>query len=479
MSLSKQKTNHFENLCYDVVNYICEYLNDRDRLRFNNLNKKNYIEYKFKNTTDIVTSFRNYKLNISNLIESTTIKNLSNANYSWIYFNSKRYSLIIYIIFINKLIIDNSEDFRFNTDSMFIKSKYISEVYPIIKYIITSGWFKFEEEYNKVDKTTPLYLLIDTYLKFNDNSTISFNTKNQKYIDNINNILYNIIKLVLNYGNDGIFKKVKKETIFSRAVYFGNNEKKIKLAKLLLKKNIDINEIDGYNKTALQWCCRKTDNLPIIQYLLDNGADINKMDNGTSCLYSCLYHHDNYGNDVKKNNIKLFDYLIKNGANMYKFIDIKRSRIINGYRNLLEYILLYRLFSQENKKKLIQILVENDYNFNTLLPYRKKMILMLDINDTMRKWLLKNCNINVNIEITEGLYDNYLDYAIQNQRIGFTRMLMKNGINKTIITKELEKYPENLDNKYKTYIIINNKEKINKKHKKIIELLLLYKNKCT
>ena len=97
----------------------------------------------------------------------------------------------------------------------------------------------------------------------------------------------------------------------------------------------------------------------------------------------------------------------------------------------------------------------------------------------MRKWLLKNCNINVNIEITEGLYDNYLDYAIQNQRIGFTRMLMKNGINKTIITKELEKYPENLDNKYKTYIIINNKEKINKKHKKIIELLLLYKNKCT
>ena len=203
------------------------------------------------------------------------------------------------------------------------------------------------------------------------------------------------------------------------------------------------------------------------------------MDNGTSCLYSCLYHHDNYGNDVKKNNIKLFDYLIKNGANMYKFIDIKRSRIINGYRNLIEYILLYRLFSQENQKKLIQIMVENDYNFNTLLPYRKKMILMLDINDTMRKWLLKNCNINVNIEITEGLYDNYLDYAIQNQRIGFTRMLMKNGINKTIITKELEKYPENIDNKYKTYIIINNKEKINKKHKKIIELLLLYKNKCT
>ena len=56
---------------------------------------------------------------------------------------------------------------------------------------------------------------------------------------------------------------------------------------------------------------------------------------------------------------------------------------------------------------------------------------------------------------------------------------MKNGINKTIITKELEKYQENLDNKYKTYIIINNKEKIRKKHKKIIELLLLYKNECT
>ena len=480
MSLLKQKINPFANLCYDIVNHICGYINHKDRMIFNTLNKKNYIEYRFKSTTNIISSFRNYKLNISKLLQSTLIKNLNNTSCYGNYFKSRKYPLMIYIIFINNLIIDDSENFRLHTYSMFSKSYYISELFPIIKYIITSGWFKFEKDYSTLNNTTPLYLLVDTYLKFNSMQKKAYHEliENQNHVDKINNILYSIIKLVLNYGNDDIFKKVKKETIFSRAVYIGTNESKIKLAKLFLKKNIDINETDGYNKTALQWCCRKSDNLPIIQYLLDNGADINKMENGASCLYSSLYHHDNYVDNVYRNNIKLFEYLIKNGANMYKFIDLKRSGKINGHRNLIEYILLFRSFSREDKKKLIEILAENNYNFNKLLPFTKELILMLNINDTMRKWLLKNCNIDVNKEIKKGLYDNYLDYAIQNQRIGFTRMLIKEGISNAIVTKELEKYPENPNNKYKTYIIINKKEKLHKKHKKIIEVLLSYKNKC-
>ena len=54
-----------------------------------------------------------------------------------------------------------------------IKSKYISECYETIKYIITSGWFNFEKERSIELRdleikggSTSLYVLIDIYQKF-------------------------------------------------------------------------------------------------------------------------------------------------------------------------------------------------------------------------------------------------------------------------------------------------------------------------
>ena len=262
------------------------------------------------------------------------------------YFDSLN-PLMSYIIFIKSML---DGDY-----SLMIKSKYISECYETIKYIITSGWFNFEKERSIELRdleikggSTSLYVLIDIYQKFNNNnkanmdSSVDNTNNNTKYVDNINDILYGIIKLILDYGNNTKFVRVGKDTIFSNAVYKGTNESKIKLAKLLLDKNININETDGYNKTALQWCCNSSDNIPIIQYILDNGANINKMKNGSSCLYSCLHHHDRYKIDTHRSveNFKLFDYLIKNGANMYNFIDNKKTS--RRYDNIFEYIFVYR-----------------------------------------------------------------------------------------------------------------------------------------
>jgi len=359
------------------------------------------------------------------------------------YFDSLKNPLMSYIVFI-KSMIDNDY-------SLMIKSKYISECYETIKYIITSGWFKFEKERSielrdlKIKGgSTSLYVLIDIYQKFNNGNILESLLKsidnNTKYVDNINDMLYGIIKLILDYGNYTKFVRVGKDTIFSNAVYKGTNESKIKLAKLLLDKNININETDGYNKTALQWCCNSSDNIPIIQYILDNGANINKMKNGSSCLYSCLHHHDRYKIERHRSveNFKLFDYLIKNGANMYNFIDDKKKS--QSYDNIIEYIFVYRNdYSYDDAIKFINIMIDNGYDFNVDLNKKGKYILMININDNLRKWCLKHCNINVNIEITKGKYDNYLDFAITTQRIGLTRMLIKYGLCDKIITKELEK----------------------------------------
>ena len=468
MSLSKQNANPFENLCYDVVNYICGYINDHDRMVFNNINKKNYIEHKFKSSTKLITRLRDYKSNLNNLVNSTVIRNLK-MEQEWDsnirryvytnkdYFDSLKNPLMSYIIFIKSML---DGDY-----SLMIKSKYISECYETIKYIITSGWFNFEKERSIELRdleikggSTSLYVLIDIYQKFNNNnkanmdSSVDNTNNNTKYVDNINDILYGIIKLILDYGNNTKFVRVGKDTIFSNAVYKGTNESKIKLAKLLLDKNININETDGYNKTALQWCCNSSDNIPIIQYILDNGANINKMKNGSSCLYSCLHHHDRYKIDTHRSveNFKLFDYLIKNGANMYNFIDNKKTS--RRYDNIFEYIFVYRNdYSYQDSMKFLNIMIDNGYDFNVDLNKKGKYILMININDNLRKWCLKHCNINVNIEITKGKYDNYLDFAITTQRIGLTRMLIKHGLCDKIITKELEKLEKYDSNWYKSH----------------------------
>ena len=478
MSLSKQKKNLFDEyeLCDDIINYICGYINEYDRMGFNNLNKKNYIENKFKSTTKIITRFRDYKSNLNNLVNSIVIRNLKmEQDTNKKYFDSLQNPLMSYIVFIKSMI---DSDY-----SLMIKSKYISECYETIKYIITSGWFKFEKERSIKLKdlgikcgATPLYVLIDIYQNFNNgdlhDSVLKSIDNNTKHVDKINDLLYDIIKLVLDYGNYMKYVMVKKETIFSKAVYKGTNESKIKLAKLLLDKNININETDGYNKTALQWCCNSADNIPIIQYLLDNGANINKMKNGSGCLFSSMYHHGRYNNNRGEENFKLFEYLIKNGANMYNFIDnIKTSSSL--FDNIFEYIFVYRNdYSKDDCVTFINIMIDNGYNFNVALNKKGKHILMSNINDHIRKWLLKNCNINVNIEITKGLYDNYLDYAIRTQRIGLTRMLIKHGISDKIITKELEKLEKYDSNWYarhekKINTIINIlKSKLEKKQKK-------------
>ena len=111
-----------------------------------------------------------------------------------------------------------------------------------------------------------------------------------------------------------------------------------------------------------------------------------------------------------------------------------------SYDNIIEYIFVYRNdYSYDDAIKFINIMIDNGYDFNVDLNKKGKYILMININDNLRKWCLKHCNINVNIEITKGKYDNYLDFAITTQRIGLTRMLIKYGLCDKIITKELEK----------------------------------------
>ena len=264
--------------------------------------------------------------------------------------------------------------------------------------------------------------------------------------------------LILFGANLNILDNHKRNVLFN-TVLLGT--KNLELLKLMIKKNVNINQIDvnGENildeilyildlqlktpKELLQLegnyslITKNTKYLDLANILIDNGLDINKMDEkGNTSLskevekkkYEHIEFLINCGADINKKNIngktlllnevvkgnsnyKMINFLVKNGADI-ESTDAEEKTIID---DLVEIILIQKGFKEQDYEKYPNIYEEEDYDLllKKMLTFRPNLdktrsdgrnilfdVITYNDFDTIR--LLFNYGINPNIIDNEG-----------------------------------------------------------------------------
>lgn len=130
-------------------------------------------------------------------------------------------------------------------------------------------------------------------------------------------------------------------TAIHRAVMSSNIEN----IKFLVKKGADINDVDYQNKTVLHLA--NYDNIELVMYLADNVKDINARDElKRTCLHYAAYN---------SNNINVINYLIEKGANITLTDKDGRTPLI------------YAIMESENDNKIdiVRFLIKNGSDVNS------------------------------------------------------------------------------------------------------------------
>lgn len=137
--------------------------------------------------------------------------------------------------------------------------------------------------------------------------------------------------------------------ILSQALCDSNAEKEIKILKLLLNSNVQINEKNYEDESALGMAIRY-DNIEIAELLIDAGADLNLMiGNGTWALKTT------YQYAFKLNRPKIQN-LIKNKIQEYKtniYKAIEQNNLQDFKKNLLKVGSI--CFKDQNKNNVLHI----------------------------------------------------------------------------------------------------------------------------
>jgi len=179
--------------------------------------------------------------------------------------------------------------------------------------------------------------------------------------------------------------------------------KYLNLARVLIENGLDINKMDENSVTTLSKEVEKK-NYEHIEFLIDCGADVNiKNINGKTLLL----------NEVMKGNTnyKMIDFLVKHGADI-ELRDGEEKTIID---DLVEIILIQKGFKEEDFERYPNIYEEENYDllFKKMLVYRPDLdktrsdgrnilfdVITYNDFDTVR--LLFNYGINPNIVDNEG-----------------------------------------------------------------------------
>ena len=190
---------------------------------------------------------------------------------------------------------------------------------------------------------------------------------------------------------EGNYSLIKKETRY------------LDLALVLIENGLDINKMDEYGITTLSKEVEKK-NYEHIEFLIECGADINKKNiNGKTLLLNEVMR----GNS----NYRMINFLIKHGADI-ELRDADERTVID---DLLEIILIQKGFKEEDFEKYPDIYEDEDYDllFKKMLTFRPDLDktrsdgrnILFDIipyNDFDTARLLFNYGINPNIVDNEG-----------------------------------------------------------------------------
>lgn len=238
-------------------------------------------------------------------------------------------------------------------------------------------------------------------------------------------IKYDFINLLKNHENDLITNEMKKyindlyiidEQEYFLLNYFIND---IYIYKWLLTvPNININILNNYNETPLQYAIIMN-KLEIIELLLNNSNIYVNIQN--------KYGETILNNVIKSNNLEIFNLLIKN------------SNIDINFKNVDEETPLY-IATLNNNKNIVEILLKksnievNSFNKNGFTPLN--IAINKGYNDIV-EMLLKNSNINVNLYNIYGETPLHMTVFLNNNDI--VEMLLKNSnIDVNLLNKCIE-----------------------------------------
>jgi len=265
-----------------------------------------------------------------------------------------------------------------------------AEKIEMIKYLI-------ECEINISSQKLISISLMDKIIKEDNKKLISILCHHEKYfkVGTLNDQ-----QSIMNYINENkinnrsLIEFLIKDGIYSKEdqLFLAIENNDVSLAKELIHKGINLN-VESENGTLLNYAIQH-DNKTIVQYLVENGADINKI-----CTNSNSYSNNinlNYPPlllAIHHNNEWIVKYLIEKGANTDIYVrnqsllsliiernNLKLLKLLNNYG-----LLLYNLSNFENYlKESVENTIKNnnseivDYIINEYMEINENIF--LDIN---------------------------------------------------------------------------------------------------
>jgi ankyrin repeat protein len=215
--------------------------------------------------------------------------------------------------------------------------------------------------------------------------------------------------------------------------------------------DININEVDKNEATMLMRICKISKDYDIIKNLLKSGSNINQKDKDglTPLMYAIKYNHKN---------IQISKFLIENGAdvNLLNNYDSSPLMLACGISENLELIKLLiqsgSNINQQNKDgwtalmiairhnkdiSMIKLLIEQGSDINIINNYQcsSLMIACRNSNSLELIKLLIDAGSNVNQQSTDGWTALMLTIEYINN-IEITRYLIENGANVNLSEKE-------------------------------------------
>ena len=197
---------------------------------------------------------------------------------------------------------------------------------------------------------------------------------------------------------------------------FFSVEDKIEMIKCLLEKGADINYIDRYNKKSTLAYAIEYQSLPIVKYLVDNGAKFSDETDEVKRQYSMIKFI------VSKGDIKIFKY----------FIAFMNENLFHD-----QYLIcsLIRIFNSAVNLEIFEFLVANIIKQNDLTEDLIPYLISVHRFDLLKLFVKHTLNLK---GTSKDFGEKALRFALTHRILSVAEYLIKSGVDPTNIKEEME-----------------------------------------
>ncbi|ORY23647.1 ankyrin [Neocallimastix californiae] len=370
---------------------------------------------------------------------------------------------------------DSFDSLDNNRQIEYIYNKGIKDVNNIQDVLDSWSCSKRVKKNNKFDDQLfkTLFNCYDRLIKFNNNKKFidvhKIKISDDYYKKAIKIESYSIIKILFSYDScekEEMIYKIKDLKLLYYVIYFGFRKKDILIEDLLsfIERTFEI-PINIYDKEFNKYILRcldiknltplenaiKHDNPPVIMVLINNGAEINHINEKSK--NSILM------NAIENNNTECIDFLLQ------QKIDINYVNPINQKNALIVAI-------EKKNYEIFKPLIKNGADVNYIQQDTDKSVLMyaLDSGDYRIINYLISCGANVNY-IQENNKKSILEYAIE---LSSEKYNNKQASNQTILRQEFSISHNKYINQLKIFeLLVSNGADINYENKKTKKTMLI------